>query len=227
MRTFRFFLHGLRAGPAQRRPVRSCYRWFAEEAKPKDWPKAVQGEGTVKLYPPPEDPSEILRPTENVKATIEALSKLTMLEMFSLNNELAKMMGVPLSVLLSGGSRGADITGAEAPVAGEPGASAAAGAAAGAPAGAAAKDEKKEEKKGPPPKKEIAAANVKLISFPEGAKFNVLREIRKLKPGMNLLDSKKLVENLPQILAKSVPKEELKEWEAGLKAAGAEFEFIE
>jgi len=35
------------------------------------------------------------------------------------------------------------------------------------------------------------------------------------------------VENLPQVLAKKVPKEELKEWEAGLKAAGAEFEFVE
>lgn len=42
--------------------------------------------------------------------------------------------------------------------------------------------------KGPPPKKEIEVADVKLVSFPEGAKFNVLREVRKLKPGMNLMD---------------------------------------
>lgn len=34
------------------------------------------------------------------------------------------------------------------------------------------------------------------------------------------------MENLPQILAKKVPKAELKKWEEGLKLAGAEFEFL-
>uniref|UniRef100_A0A6B2LQU7 Large ribosomal subunit protein bL12 C-terminal domain-containing protein n=1 Tax=Arcella intermedia TaxID=1963864 RepID=A0A6B2LQU7_9EUKA len=74
--------------------------------------------------------------------------------------------------------------------------------------------------------KESKSASVKLISFPEGSKMHVLKEVRKLKPGMNLLESKKLVENLPQILQKNVLPEEQKEWKTLLEAVGAVIEFV-
>jgi len=70
------------------------------------------------------------------------------------------------------------------------------------------------------------SASVKLISYPETAKINVLRELRKLKPGMNIMESKKLVENLPQILQKNVLPDELKEWKKQLEGAGAKIEFV-
>jgi len=70
------------------------------------------------------------------------------------------------------------------------------------------------------------SASVKLISFPDGQKIFVLKEIRKLKPGMNLLDSKKLVENLPQILQKDVLPQDLMEWKTALEAVGAKLEFV-
>lgn len=61
-------------------------------------------------------------------------------------------------------------------------------AAAAAPAAAAAADAASAETKKEEKPAEKAQADVKLISFPDGAKFNVLREVRKLKPGMNLMD---------------------------------------
>jgi len=191
-------------------------RTFTEEKLPPDYPHKPKDLPEVKiLHPPPEEPTNIMRPNAKVKAAIAAFQDLTFVEFVSFAHEVARILGIPYEQLMAAGAFSGG-----APLAGAPAGGAAAGA---APAGAPAQ----EEKKGPPPKKEIVSADIKLISFPEGAKFNVLKEVRKLKPGMNLMDSKKLVENLPQILAKKVPKEELKEWEAGLKAAGAEFELIE
>jgi len=93
-----------------------------------------------------------------------------------------------------------------------------------------AKDASAKEKKvdkGPPPKEEVKGiANIKLVSFPEGSKMNVLKEIRKLKPGMNLADSMKLVANLPQILIKGVSPEEQTKWKTELEKTGAVLEFV-
>jgi len=70
------------------------------------------------------------------------------------------------------------------------------------------------------------SASVKLLSFPDGSKINVLKEVRKLKPGMSIVDSKKLVENLPQILVKSATPDEQKEWKTALEAVGAVLDFV-
>lgn len=69
-------------------------------------------------------------------------------------------------------------------------------------------------------------ATIKLLSFPDGAKFNILREVRKLKPGMNLMDSKKMVENLPQILVKNAPAAEITQWKTALESVGAVVEIV-
>lgn len=62
---------------------------------------------------------------------------------------------------------------------------------------------------------------VKLISFDDAAKFKVLKEIRALKPGMQLMESKALIEKLPSVLKEDVSKEEGDKWIEKLKAAGA------
>lgn len=51
---------------------------------PKDFPSPVQGSGEIGLHPPPENPAQLVRPTENVKAAVEALKKLTFVEVVSL-----------------------------------------------------------------------------------------------------------------------------------------------
>jgi len=95
-----------------------------------------------------------------------------------------------------------------------------------APAPAAAPPVAEAPKAEVPKVEERAIASVKLISYPEGAKFNVLREVRKLKPGMNLMDSKKMVENLPQIILKNAPAKEVAVWKNGLEVAGATVEVV-
>eukprot|EP01126_Amoeba_proteus_P048609 TRINITY_DN5635_c0_g1_i2.p2 TRINITY_DN5635_c0_g1~~TRINITY_DN5635_c0_g1_i2.p2 ORF type:complete len:112 (-),score=27.52 TRINITY_DN5635_c0_g1_i2:110-445(-) len=79
----------------------------------------------------------------------------------------------------------------------------------------------------PPKKKEISVADVKLFGYPEEKKLLLIKEIRKLKPGMNMMDSKKLVENLPQILQNRVAGDDLVEWKKVLDTLGAKYELIE
>jgi len=66
--------------------------------------------------------------------------------------------------------------------------------------------------------------SVKLVGFEEGAKIKVLKEIRVLKPGMQLMESKNMVENLPQTLREGAPEDEAKKWQEKLVAAGGKVE---
>eukprot|EP01102_Stenamoeba_stenopodia_P004485 TRINITY_DN14780_c0_g2_i1.p1 TRINITY_DN14780_c0_g2~~TRINITY_DN14780_c0_g2_i1.p1 ORF type:complete len:201 (-),score=58.27 TRINITY_DN14780_c0_g2_i1:126-728(-) len=93
-----------------------------------------------------------------------------------------------------------------------PGGPAPAAAAQEAAAAAPAAEEKPAEK---------TSFTVKLISFDEASKFKVLKEIRALKPGMQLMESKALIEKLPSILKEDVSKDEGGQWVEKLKAAGA------
>jgi len=164
---------------------------------------------------------------DNVKELLSKLSALNFAELITLEKQLLKMTGINpemISKLMSGvtstGSTQQAAKTQAAPTATEQPAAASSPAqerldprAAAAKAAAAAKQNTR-------------SASVKLIAYPEGNKMNVLREVRKLKPGMNLMDSKKLVENLPQILQKDVTANDQKEWKDALEAAGAKIEFI-
>lgn len=112
---------------------------------------------------------------------------------------------------------------AAAPVVGAaPAAAAATAAAAAAPA--EAKEEKKDAKPAAP--KPGAKQDVKLVSFPEANKFKVLKEIRTLKPGMNLMESKSLIEGLPKIVIKELASKAAEEWKQKLTDAGAVVELV-
>jgi len=88
-----------------------------------------------------------------------------------------------------------------------------AGAATPAPA---KKEEKKEEKK------EKSTVTIKLVKVAEGDKYKVLKEVRTIKPGMNLTESKVMVDTLPSTLKEAVPIEEAKKIAEKIKAAGGE-----
>jgi len=77
-----------------------------------------------------------------------------------------------------------------------------------------------------PEKKIMGKVTIKLVSFPEDKKLIVLKNIRKLKPGMNIMDSKKLIDALPSILQKDLTPEQAKEWETLLKEGDAKYELI-
>ena len=72
------------------------------------------------------------------------------------------------------------------------------------------------------PKKDTV--KMKLVALGEGKKFPVLKVLRKVAPNMNLMESKKLVEELPSIIADNVPLADAQKWEAELKEAGATVE---
>lgn len=95
----------------------------------------------------------------------------------------------------------------------------AAGAAAAAPA-AAAEPAKPAEAAKP------SRVDVKLVSFPDANKFKVLKEIRNLKPGMNLMESKALIEGLPKVVMESLLYKDAEDWKKALTEAGADVELV-
>jgi ribosomal protein L7/L12 len=96
------------------------------------------------------------------------MSQLNVLEMVQFTKEMGKIMGVSYEDLM----RGPAVASGPAP---------AAAAAAPAPE---AKEEKKEEKVAPAK----TTVTIKLTKVDEGNKYKVLKEIRALKPGMNLAE---------------------------------------
>jgi large subunit ribosomal protein L7/L12 len=81
-----------------------------------------------------------------------------------------------------------------------------------AASGAPAAEEK------PPEKTEFT---VKLEKFDAASKAKVIREIKGLLPGANLVEAKKFVESAPKVIREKVPKEEAEKIKATLEAVGA------
>lgn len=65
---------------------------------------------------------------------------------------------------------------------------------------------------------------MKLVSFEDGKKFAILKILRKISPNMNLMDSKKLVEELPSTISENLPAADAQKFAAELKEAGATVE---
>ncbi|TFK56169.1 ClpS-like protein [Heliocybe sulcata] len=88
-------------------------------------------------------------------------------------------------------------------------------AAAAAPA-AAAEEAPVEEKP-----KEKTIFSVKLESFNPAAKAKVIKEIKALVPNLTLLEAKKYVESLPQVIKENLPKEEAEKLRKTFEDVGA------
>ncbi|XP_049849460.1 50S ribosomal protein L7/L12-like [Schistocerca gregaria] len=140
-------------------------------------------------------------PTERVQLLVKEILAMSFLEVAQLSNELSKRLGVPLGGLGSLNQQQ----------------SASAQPAAAAPAPEPPKAEEPKMK---------TMADVKLIRYQESAKFKVLKEIRNLKPKMNLVESKALIEGLPKIVMENLPYKEAEECKKCLTQAGAEVELV-
>ncbi|XP_065899927.1 large ribosomal subunit protein bL12m-like isoform X2 [Dysidea avara] len=77
------------------------------------------------------------------------------------------------------------------------------------------KDEKEEA-----PKEEQTKFTVKLLKFDDGAKIKLIKEIKGIIEGVNLVQAKKFVEELPQTVKQSVSKEDAAALKERLEAAG-------
>eukprot|EP01116_Phalansterium_solitarium_P020050 TRINITY_DN5801_c0_g1_i1.p2 TRINITY_DN5801_c0_g1~~TRINITY_DN5801_c0_g1_i1.p2 ORF type:complete len:201 (+),score=30.52 TRINITY_DN5801_c0_g1_i1:70-672(+) len=136
-----------------------------------------------------------------IEKLAQEVTSLTMIEMTMFLQASAKYMGIPWESFMNASA---------APVMAAP---SAAPAAAGPAASAAKKEEPKKEAK--------TTFTVKMIKMDEAKKYQVLKEIRALKPGMNLAESKKYIENLPVVLQEEATKEQGDKFIAALAKEGA------
>ena len=96
-------------------------------------------------------------------------------------------------------------------------------ASAAAPAAAAAGAPSAEEEVEAKPR-EKSIFTVKLAAFDAGKKVALIKEVKNLMEGMNLVQAKKFVEGAPQTLKEDVPKEEAEALKAALEAVGGTIE---
>ncbi|KAH8415555.1 hypothetical protein KR222_004596 [Zaprionus bogoriensis] len=89
--------------------------------------------------------------------------------------------------------------------------------AAAGPARAAAAEDDEEAA----PKKVQTAFKVKMIKFDEKQKVALIKEVKNLLEGMNLVQAKKFVESAPTVVKEDIPKEEAEKLKDALTKAGA------
>lgn len=90
-------------------------------------------------------------------------------------------------------------------------------AAASAPVAAAPAEEAAEEEK----PKEKTVFNVTLKSFDAGAKPKIIREVKAMVPNLTLIDAKKFVESVPQLLKENLSKEDAEKLKQTFEGLGA------
>ncbi|XP_065339669.1 uncharacterized protein mRpL12 [Cloeon dipterum] len=126
-----------------------------------------------------------------IQTLVTEISKLTLLEVSELSGALKKALNLP-----------------DAPV-----------AMMAAPGGFAAPAAEEEEEAAP--QKVQTAFTVKLMKFDESKKVALIKEVKNLIEGMNLVQSKKFVESSPTVVKADIPKEEAEKLVAALTAVGA------
>ncbi|KAJ3110752.1 hypothetical protein HDU96_006293 [Phlyctochytrium bullatum] len=93
-----------------------------------------------------------------------------------------------------------------------------------APAGASAAAQTAAESKPAAPEEkapEKSTFKVKLEKFDAAAKAKIIREIKNLIPGSNLVEAKKFVESVPKVIKENVAKEDAEKMKALLEGLGA------
>jgi len=88
--------------------------------------------------------------------------------------------------------------------------------------GAAAKPQEAED--APEPKVEKSLFTIRLTKFDEAKKVALIKEVKSVVAGMNLVQAKKFVESLPQTLRSDVTKDEAEKLKVALIAVGATVE---
>lgn len=86
---------------------------------------------------------------------------------------------------------------------------------------ASAAKPKDEDEEAPKAKQEKVNFTVKITKFEESKKIALVKEIKTLVEGLNLVQAKKFVESVPQTVRADLPKEEAEKLKASLEAVGA------
>jgi len=68
--------------------------------------------------------------------------------------------------------------------------------------------------------------SIKLTSFNPSTKIKLIKIVKSIKPDLNLVQAKKFVESLPQVLKEDVAKDECEEFKKQLEEAGGSVEIV-
>ncbi|KAL7747192.1 54S ribosomal protein L12, mitochondrial [Sorochytrium milnesiophthora] len=149
--------------------------------------------GRLYSTPAPESQQQAPQPNAALENIVSQISKLTLLETADLVTLLKARLNISEVAM---------------PVA----AAAAPAAAAAAGPAAPAEEEKPAEK---------TQFNVMLEKFDAATKAKVIKEIKAIVPGINLIEAKKFVEGAPKLVKENATKEEAEKIKKALEAAGA------
>jgi len=163
----------------------------------------------AQIKPPP--PPKVIDP--KITALVEQLLLLNIMEQLDFIEVFADKIGVTPEQMKAALQPQVVYTGAPAGSA--------------APVAEAAPAEAPVEKPAPQKEEEEKESSytIKLTKLAEGAKFKVLKEIRSLgQLNEKITESRRFVENLPQVIKYNASKEELEAWREKITAAGGTIE---
>uniref|UniRef100_A0A182JYG7 Uncharacterized protein n=1 Tax=Anopheles christyi TaxID=43041 RepID=A0A182JYG7_9DIPT len=157
---------------------------------------AVASVGSEKLtIPVPEGMDKPADP--KLVSIVDSIAKLNLLEVSELSTLLKRKLNLPDTAMMPAGF----------------------GAFAGAaPAAAAAEEEEAA------PKVVKTTFKVKLVKFDEKQKVALIKEVKNLLEGMNLVQAKKFVESAPTVVKEDIPKEEAEKLKDAFTKVGAVIE---
>lgn len=146
---------------------------------------------TTEAIPPAALEGEEKQYAPKIQQLVKDISQLTLLEVADLNELLKKTLKIADTPMMAVG------------------------------AVASATKPKDEESEASEAKQEKVSFNVKLTKFEDSKKVALIKEVKNVVPGLNLVQAKKFVESLPQLVKTDVPKEEAEKLKAALEAVGA------
>ncbi|CAG0888523.1 unnamed protein product [Darwinula stevensoni] len=128
---------------------------------------------------------------QKLEKLVNDISQLTLIEVSELNELLKKRLNIPDAPMMPFGSMMAMTAGAP-----------------------------KEEEEEAETKQQQTNFTLKLTKFDEAKKVALIKEIKGLIEGMNLVQAKKFVEGVPQVVRKDIPKEDAEKLKDALEKVG-------
>jgi len=149
---------------------------------------------TSDVIPPPTFEGEEKKYPAKIQKLVDEITELTLVEVADLNELLKKTLKLPDVPAMSFSAM---------------------------PAGKAAEDEDADDA---PAQQVKSTFIVRLVKFDDTKKVAVIKEIKSLIEGMNLVQAKKFVESVPQVVRSDVSKEDAEKLKEALTAAGGTVE---
>ncbi|KAH7943968.1 39S ribosomal protein L12, mitochondrial [Rhipicephalus sanguineus] len=133
---------------------------------------------------------------EKITRIVDDIAKLTLMEVADLNELLKKTLNIQETPMMAGAWA--------------------------APAAAAPQEEDEGEKVA----KVQTSFTVKLLKFDDAKKIQLIKEIKNLMEGINLVQAKKFVESAPQVVKADLPKDEAEKLKSSIEMAGGTCEIV-